>query len=89
MAGVVVVLEDFNSFPYAPLDVVVLHGWQFRPSDVFWRFDGSLLYILVLLGAAFIPGCVHAKPRQSLKEDKVLVYSPWVWRVVGKSGPIG
>lgn len=57
----VVVLDDFCSFPYAPLDVEVLHGWQFRPSDVSCCFDGSLLCFLVLLRAASVPGCDTAR----------------------------
>lgn len=35
----------------------VLHGWQFRPSDVLSHFDDSLQYSLVLLEAASVPGC--------------------------------
>ena len=45
------VLDDFSSFPHAPLDVEVLHGWQLRPGDALSSFDDSLQGFVVLLGA--------------------------------------
>lgn len=36
-------VDDFSNFPYDPLGVEVLHGWQFRPY-----FDSTA----VLLGRA-------------------------------------
>lgn len=55
VAGVVGVLYDFSSFPRAPLDIEVLHGWQLRPGDALSSFDDSLQGFAVMLGAAPIP----------------------------------